>query len=58
MKDYLSDYGNEKTVDRIRDNVLSCEEKEFFVSFSLPVTTSGEDMLKFIRVLQKNYFYY
>jgi len=57
-EDYLRDYGNERSIDEINGNVLSSVEKEFFVSFSLPMSTNGEEIMRFLRTLQKNHFYY
>lgn len=58
VEDYLRDYGNERIVDEINGNVLPSAEREFFVSFSFPTTTGGEGIMRFLRTLQKNHFYY
>lgn len=58
VEDYLSDYGNEQVAGQIEDNLLSNDEKEFFVSFSLPSAIGGEEIMRFLRTLQKNHFYY
>lgn len=58
VEDYLHDYGNEQAVDEIKGSVLPSEEREFFVSFSFPTTTGGEEIMRFLRMLQKNHFYY
>ena len=58
VKDYLSDYGNELEAGQIRNNIQSSTEKEFFISFSFPMTTNGDTIMKFMRTLQKNHFYY
>lgn len=58
VEDYLSDYGNEQVAGQIEDNLLSSDEKEFFVSFSLPSAIGGEEIMRFLRTLQKNHFYY
>lgn len=57
-EDYLSDYGNERVSDEIKSAVLSGAEQEFFVSFSIPMSTGGEELMRFLRTLQKNHFYY
>lgn len=54
----MSDYGNEQVAGQIEDNLLSSDEKEFFVSFSLPSAIGGEEIMRFLRTLQKNHFYY
>lgn len=58
VEDYLRDFGNERIADEINDNVLSSVEKEFFVSFPLPMSTNGEEIMRFLRMLQKKNFYY
>ena len=58
VEDYLSDYGNEQVAGQIKNNILSSDEKEFFISFSLPSGTNGEEIMRFLRTLQKNHFYY
>lgn len=57
-EDYLIDYGNEQVAGQIKNNLLSSDEKEFFVSFSLPSGTDGEEIMRFLRTLQKNNYYY
>ena len=58
VEDYLSDYGNHLNIHAIKDFVLSSPEREFFVSFSLPSDTGGEEIMSLLRMLQKNHFYY
>lgn len=42
----------------LRDITSLSAEKEFFVSLSFPVITSGDEVLKTLEFLQKNGFYY
>ena len=58
VKDYLTDYGNEQDAAQIKSSILSAEETEFFISFLLTSDTDDEEIMKFLRVLQKNHFYY
>lgn len=55
---YLTDYGSNQNPDEIGNRTQLSAEREFFVSLSLPVTISGDDVLKILEVLQKNGFYY
>ena len=58
VDDYLCDYGNDNNIETLTDRLADSSEKEFFVTFSLPVDTNGEDMLRFVRKLQRSGFYY
>lgn len=58
VENYLRDYGNEQIAGQIKNNILSADEEEFFVSFSRPLNTGGEEIVRFLRTLQKNDFYY
>lgn len=58
VDDYLRDYGENSSAGEIGKTVQNSQEKEFFISFYFPVSESGEDILKLLRKLQKNRFYY
>ncbi len=58
VNDFLRDYGDDRSAGEISGSVQNSEEKEFFVSFYYPVSESGENVLKLLRKLQKNGFYY
>ena len=58
VENYLNDYGNNLNIHALKDNVLSSPEKEFFISFSFPISTSGKEVLSFFKFLQRNHFYY
>lgn len=55
---YLTDCGDSRDPDAIRNGILSSAETEFFVSFSFPSDLSGEEAARFVGVLQQNSFYY
>ncbi|MEL3911792.1 hypothetical protein [Treponema pedis] len=57
-EDYLTDYGNNRTIDDIKGKVLSSIEKEFFISFSLSVDSITEKVINLLNTLQQKYFYY
>lgn len=58
VEDYLCDYGNSQDAAQIKGVVSSSKETEFFVTFSFPTDTNGEQALRFLRTLQKYGFYY
>lgn len=58
VEDYLSDYGSSQNSAQIKDGVSGSKETEFFVSFSFPIETDGEQAFRFLRTLQKYGFYY
>ena len=58
VENYLQDFGNDQSAGGIKDAALLSAEKEFFVSFPLPMSASGEDVIAFLMMLQKNHFYY
>ncbi|MBR3293837.1 MAG: hypothetical protein IKI69_05375 [Oscillospiraceae bacterium] len=58
VDDYLRDYGDNQSICEISKVVQNSTEKEFFISFYIPVSESGENVLKFLRKLQENGFYY
>ena len=58
VKNYLKDYGSNLDINCIKQETSPSKETEFFVSFHFPFETSGEDILKFVRILRKWMFYY
>jgi hypothetical protein len=58
VDNFLTDYGNHLGTDAIKDRVRISSESEFFVSFSMPISTSDEQAVSFVRILRKNNFYY
>ncbi len=58
VNDFLQDYGDDQSAREISKLVQNSEEKEFFISFYYPASESGENVLKLLRKLQKNGFYY
>ena len=58
VDDYLRDYGNDQSAGEIGKAVQNSPEKEFFISFYIPFSESGANVLKFLRKLQNNGFYY
>ena len=58
VNDFLRDYGDNYSACEISESVQNSEEKEFFISFFIPVNESGESVLKLLRKLQKHGFHY
>ncbi len=58
VENYLTDYGNNQSVDAIKDVVPSSLESEFFISFFMSIGTSDEQVVSFLRLLYKYDFYY
>jgi hypothetical protein len=55
---FLTDYGNNLCTETINDRVSPSCESEFFVSFSMPFSTSDDEVVSLLRILRKNHFYY
>ena len=58
VDDYLTDYGGNQELDAICENILPSAEKEFFISFYLPDSTSTDEIIALINTLRTNEFYY
>ena len=58
VNDYLKDYGNNTNVNDIRNVISLSFEKEFFISFMFDEDVSSEDILKFVRKIERCGFYY
>ena len=56
--DYLSDLGTNEDIASLKEKAKASDEKEVFISFSMPENVTGEGVLKFLRKLQKFSFYY
>ncbi len=58
VDDYLQDYGDNQSAGEISKTVQASVEKEFFISLYFPFSERAESVVKLIRKLQKNGFYY
>ena len=58
VNNFLRDYGDNYSACEISESVQNSEEKEFFISFFIPVNESGENVLKLLRKIQNYGFYY
>lgn len=58
VENFLNDYGNDRDSSAIKGRALLSDENEFFVSFFLHNDTDGEELLKFLKFLRRNHFYY
>lgn len=58
VNNYLNDYGNNIEMEHIKERISMSEETEFFVSFYFSFESTSNDILKFLKFLQKNKFYY
>jgi len=59
VEDYLADYYHDGlTVDDLKENIRSCDEKEIAFSFSFPFETEGKAFFEFVKLLRREGFYY
>ena len=58
VDNYLIDYGSNQGLDAICEKILPSTEKEFFISFYLPVIISANEIITMINTLRSNEFYY
>ncbi len=58
-EDYLSDfYQSGQTIQSMKDKIAASDEKEVCFSFAFPLETEGEQIFEFVKLLQREGFYY
>lgn len=58
VEDYLADfYHAGQTIQKMKDNICTCEEKEIGFSFVFPFDVEGKQILEFIKLLRCEGFY-
>jgi len=59
VEDYLSDYFQPgQSVQLMKDKITAGKEKEIGFSFEFPFETRGEQLVEFVKLLQREGFYY
>lgn len=59
VEDYLADfYHPGQTVQELKENIRTCNEKEIGFSFSFPFDIEGKQIFEFVKLLRREGFYY
>lgn len=59
VEDYLTDfYHSGQTVQELKENIRACDEKEIGFSFVFPFDVDGKKIFEFVKLLQREGFYY
>lgn len=59
VEDYLADfYHAGQTIQKMKDNICACKEKEIGFSFVFPFDVEGKQIFEFVKLLRREGFYY
>ena len=59
VEDYLTDfYHSGQTVQKLKENIRVCDEKEIGFSFVFPFDVDGKKIFEFVKLLRREGFYY
>ena len=59
VEDYLADfYHPGQTMEKFKENIRACQEREIGFSFSFPFDVDGQKMYEFVKLLRREGFYY
>lgn len=59
VDNYLADfYHSGQTVQKLKENIRICDEKEIGFSFVFPLDVKGKQVFEFVKLLRREGFYY
>ena len=59
VEDYLADfYHSGQTMQKLKENIRACNEKEIGFSFVFPFDVDGKQIFEFVKLLRREGFYY